>query len=210
MIGIGQLPGAVSMVANTITITRTVLTFGVLAVLGKHRRLDVALIATIALIIALDAVDGSLARKRNEVSPLGCLLDTLADRIIENTFWIYFTATGQLPVWMPIAVMTRGFLTDALQRLQGYPTAGWREALTRSRLSRAVSGITKLLAFSSLAGAKVFTNAHLETASLLLASGAVGVCLLRGVPFFFTRRRPHDETPKTPADPKEGNPTPIA
>ena len=177
------------VVSNTITISRTVLTFGVLAGFGKHPRLDIALIPTIAFIIALDALDGYLARKHNETSKIGERLDTLADRIIENSFWIYFTATGQLPVWMPIAVMTRGFLCDALRGLHGDPTRGWRYALTRTRLSRAVSGITKLLAFSSLAGAKVFRDAGLQTVSLLLASLAVGVCLLRGLPFFLPEKQ---------------------
>ena len=161
------------------------LTFGVLFVFGKHPRVDIAVIPTIAFIIALDAVDGSIARHRNETSRLGEMLDTLADRVIENSFWIYFTVLGLLPVWMPVLVLACGFLSDALQGLHGYPSSGWRHALTRARLSRAVSGITKLLAFSSLAGAKVFRDAELETASLWLARLAVCVCLLRGVPFLF-------------------------
>ena len=178
------------VVSNTITISRTVLTFGVLAGFGKHPRLDLALIPTIAFIIVLDAVDGYLARQRNETSRRGEMLDTLADRIIENSFWIYFTATGQLPVWMPIAVMTRGFLTDASQRLHGDPTQGWRYALTRSRLSRAVSGVSKGLAFVSLGSAMVFENATpLEPMSFVLAVFAVGVCLLRGLPFVFLDKR---------------------
>ena len=174
------------MLANTITIARTVLTFAVIALFGHQRALSIALISTIAVIFALDAVDGYIARKRNETSKLGEVLDTLADRIIENTFWIYFTATGQLPVWMPIVVMARGFITDALQRTHGYPTNGWTHALTRSRISRAISGITKMLAFTSLASTLVFNNPHLEAASLRLATLAVGFCLLRGLPFLFS------------------------
>ena len=178
------------MIANIVSVSRVVLTFGVLFVFGKHPRVDIAVIPTIAFIIVLDAVDGSIARQRNEVSPLGEVLDTLADRVIENSFWIYFTVQGLIPVWMPVLVMARGFLSDALQGLHGYPTTGWRYALTRSRLSRAVSGITKLLAFSSLAGAKVFRDAELETCSFLLASLAVCVCLLRGVPFVLREKHP--------------------
>lgn len=174
------------MLANTITIARTVLTFAVIALFGHQRALSIALIFTIALIFALDAVDGYIARKRNDTSKLGEVLDTLADRIIENTFWIYFTATGLIPLWMPITVMTRGFITDALQRTHGYPTNGWTHALTRSRISRAISGITKMLAFTSLASAPVFNNPHLEAASLRLATLAVGFCLLRGLPFLFS------------------------
>ena len=153
--------------------------------LGRHRILDGVLCVVIVGIFALDALDGYLARKRNATSKIGELLDTLADRMIENTFWIYFCATGQLPVWMPIAVMARGFLTDALQRMHGYPRKGWTHVLTRSRVSRAISGISKMLAFVSLAGAMVFKGVGvLEQISVVLATVAVGVCLLRGLPFF--------------------------
>ena len=176
------------MLANSVTLFRVVLTFSVIAVFGVHPTVDLAVIPMIALIIVLDAVDGSIARKRNETSETGAVLDTLADRLIENTFFLYFTVQGLIPIWMPIAVMARGFLSDALQRRHGYPTTGWRYAVTRSRLSRAVSGITKLLAFSSLAGAKVFRHAAFENVSLLLASLAVCVCLLRGLPFFLPEK----------------------
>ena len=72
------------MLANTITIARTVLTFAVIAFFGHQRALSIALIFIIAVIFALDAVDGYIARKRNETSKLGEVLDTLADRIEEG------------------------------------------------------------------------------------------------------------------------------
>ena len=192
------------MTANHITIIRVLLTLGSLLIFGYHYILGLVVLVIVPVIFALDAIDGYLARKRNEVSLLGECLDTLADRMIENSFWIYFCAIGQLPVWMPIAVMARGFLTDALQRMHGYPTDGWTHALTRSRLSRVVSGVSKMLAFTSLAGTTVFTSANLETASLVLASIAVGVCLLRGLPFFFTRVRSQEGKEKTTTHSKKG------
>ena len=126
------------MLANLITLTRFLLTLCVIALFGHHRTLDLALIFTIAIIFTLDAVDGIVARRRNETSETGAFLDTIADRIIENTFWIYFTAKGQIPVWMPIVVMARGVITDTLQQTHGYPEKGWTYALTRSRMSRAL------------------------------------------------------------------------
>ena len=173
------------MLANAITVSRLLLTFVVILLFGHHPSLDLALIGMIAFVIVLDGVDGWVARKCNEVSETGALLDTLADRMIENTFFIYFSVRGLIPIWMPIVVMCRGVGTDALQQLWGYPTGGWRFALTRSRWSRFVSGMSKLLAFVSLASAMVFENTTLETVSFSLATFAVGVCLLRGAPFLF-------------------------
>jgi CDP-diacylglycerol--glycerol-3-phosphate 3-phosphatidyltransferase len=177
------------MVANTITLCRLLLTFLVVTLFGRHRMLDIGLIAAIALIFVLDAVDGYVARKRNETSEIGEVVDTIADRIIENIFWIYWTATGAIPVWMPIAVMTRGFLTNGLQRFLGYPKSGWTRLLTRSRISRVLSGLTKTLAFTSLAAASSFEHPVLEQGSTILATIAVVYCLVRGLPFFFLIRK---------------------
>lgn len=170
------------MIANIITLIRLPLTFSVIALFGRYAFLDVMLLVTIAVIFSLDAVDGLVARKRNETSEMGALLDTLADRIIENTFWIYFTTIGLLPLWMPIAVMTRGFLTDTLQQLHSTPTHGWEYTLTRSRISRGLYGSLKMIAFMSLASVMVFKTPFLEKMSLLLALAAIVFCLLRAVP----------------------------
>ncbi|MYC76692.1 CDP-alcohol phosphatidyltransferase family protein [Candidatus Poribacteria bacterium] len=174
------------MLANIITFSRLLLTFVVVAVLGnRHPTLDITLIGIIVIIFALDAVDGIVARKRNETSETGALLDTIADRIVENTFWIYFSANGLILVWMPIAVMTRGILTDTLQRTHGYPKNGWTYTLTHSRISRGLYGGLKMFTFISLASATVFQSPFLEQGSLILATLTVSVCLLRGIPFFF-------------------------
>ena len=178
------------MLANTITIARTVLTFAVIVLFGHQRALSIALIFTIALIFILDTVDGIIARKRNEASETGASLDTLSDRIIENTFWIYFTAIEMIPLWMPIAVMARGVITDTMQRIYGYPENGWTHTLTRSRISRGLYGAVKMLAFISLATSSVFNHDTLETVSLTLATLAVVFCLLRGLAFFFHRNTP--------------------
>lgn len=184
------------MTANQITVIRVLLTFGVLFVLGGlgpavNRGIGATVCVVIVGIFVLDAVDGYLARSRNEVSQIGERLDTLADRVIENAFWIYFCARGLLPVWVPIAVMTRGFITDSLRGMRGYPRNAWSHALTRGRFGRAVSGVSKCLAFGSLAGSLVFKGVGvLTSASHLLAFVAVGVCLLRGLPILFPQKNP--------------------
>ena len=195
------------MLANVMSVSRVVLTFFVIGLFGHHRLLDVVLIFVIAFIIVLDGVDGWVARWRNETSETGAVLDTLADRMIENTFFIYFSVRGLIPVWMPVLVMCRGFATDALQRMWGYPQEGWRFALTRSRWSRFVSGLTKVLAFVSLGSALVFHSGSeaphtltvsgdlrwLSDVSCVLAGVAVVFCWVRGVAFVFREKVPLEE-----------------
>ena len=168
------------MIANTITVFRLLLTFVIVALLGVvNRNLDYALIASILLVFALDTLDGYIARKLNETSKLGEVLDVLADRIIENIFWIYFAAVGSIPVWVPIVIMARGVITDSnLHQFLGYLKRGWTHALMRSRISRTFSGTIKMLAFASLAGARLANSPAVKQMSIIFASIAVGYCLL--------------------------------
>jgi len=114
----------------------------------------------------------------------------VGNRIIENTFWIYFTAAGLITLWMPIDVMARSFITDRLQQFFGYPKRGWTHALTRSRISRVLDGTRNMCTFMCLASVNVCKNPRFKQASLILATIAIVFCLLRGLPFFFITRCP--------------------
>ena len=174
------------MIANAITLLRLLLTLVVVTLFNVNRYVDIGLIVTIAGIFVLDAVDGIIARKCNQTTKLGAILDTVADRIIENTFWIYFTVTGLTPLWMPITVLARGFFTDSLHQCIQLPTSGWTHILTRSRTSRALYGIAKMSTFLYLAGINVFKpeNPTIELTSIMLATVTIGFCLIRGIPLF--------------------------
>ena len=64
-------------------------------------------------IIATDALDGYLARSRNEVSTLGALLDPLADKMLVLSSLVLLTRPGfgeldpQLPVWFSVTLISR-------------------------------------------------------------------------------------------------------
>jgi len=184
------------MIANTVTLSRLLLTFGVVALLGRYPNLDIVLIATIAFIFALDALDGYIARKHNETSKFGETLDTLVDRIIENTFWIYFVARGHIPLWMPITVMARGFIIDELQRYNGSPMYGWAYVLTKSRTSRGLYGTMKMITFLYLASVGTFTTVSTERSGglnseqigILLATITITFCFLRALPSIYGAR----------------------
>ena len=186
------------MTANIITLVRVFLTFLIIACFGKNITIDTAAIVTIALIFILDAVDGYVARRTHTTSLIGAVFDITADRIIENVFWIYFAVNGIIHFWMPIAVLTRGFITDAIRSFalkEGNTpfemmTRRWARALTSSRTSRLLSGASKMCAFCAMAvlhmlqSYELFPH-HLETIQTgthILAITAVAICLLRGVP----------------------------
>ena len=72
------------MVANFITLARLVLVFVVVALFGRIFYLDLLMIGATALILALDAVDGYVARKRKETSDFGALFDIAGDRFLHR------------------------------------------------------------------------------------------------------------------------------
>ena len=169
------------MTANAITLIRMLFTFAVVALLGEHRNVNIACLATLVGIFALDALDGYVARKFGNVSAIGARLDIVADRIIENTFWIYFACEKLIPLWMPLIIMTRGFLTDGLKRDSHSPRSPWAAALTQSRVSRAIYGAAKMFTFLYLAAVKAAFPLKVET-GLFLATLTVAMCLMRGIP----------------------------
>lgn len=187
------------MIANTLTFSRLLLTFVVIALFGGHAARNIVLLAILVLIFVMDAVDGVVARKRKETSAIGAALDTIADRIIENTFWIYFATVGHIPLWMPVTVMTRGILTDGLQQTFGVSKSRWAHAITRSRTSRALYGTLKMLTFLCLGSGTIFKHPTFEQGSLTLATVTIAFCLIRGLPVFVHAAHLQKKTtPKSP------------
>jgi cardiolipin synthase len=57
-----------------------------------------------------DAVDGFLARQFNMGSALGAYLDPLADKALLVSIYVTFAVLNEIPVWLPILVVSRDFL----------------------------------------------------------------------------------------------------
>lgn len=68
---------------------------------------EVAAAALLAVLGATDWFDGKVARRYNQVSELGKLLDPAADRILLITAVIAITAVGAVPLWFALPIMIR-------------------------------------------------------------------------------------------------------
>ncbi len=150
--------------ANLITVGRVLALFVVIYVMygGSARTIGICALL-LAVIIALDALDGWVARKRQETGQFGAIFDIVGDRIVENALWIVFADMGLIPVWVPLLSMSRGFLVDGLRSASysdGLTPFGEKnmmrspltQFLTAGRFMRALYGYAKAVGFVFLGG----------------------------------------------------------
>lgn len=61
-----------------------------------------------------DFVDGIIARRFNQVTSLGQVLDPTADRVVVTTSAITILVYGAMPVWVGVLVLAREVLVSAM------------------------------------------------------------------------------------------------
>lgn len=91
--------------ANALTALRFVLApvFLVLYVQGERLRA----LAAFAAAAATDVLDGLVARALRQHTRLGAFLDPIADKFLFACALIALAATGRLPAWLPVLVVSR-------------------------------------------------------------------------------------------------------
>lgn len=103
---------------NSITFSRLVLTVAFVIVVSwksaTHYGIGLALFSIAAI---SDFLDGWLARRMGLVTPLGKLMDPLADKILVCSAFVFFTAMGMCPVWITALILGREFLVTGLRQI---------------------------------------------------------------------------------------------
>ncbi|HYF38462.1 MAG TPA: CDP-alcohol phosphatidyltransferase family protein [Gemmatimonadales bacterium] len=171
------------MLANWITLSRFPLLL--LIVLILYYGSPTAQLAGVVLLFAglmLDTVDGMVARKTGQTSLFGSVLDIAADRTYELVLWVCFADLGMIPLLIPIIIIARTTLTDALRSIGvGQGTAPFEQH--RTSLGRFLVGSTWMR--TGYAVSKVVTFCGLALVLALdaypedPADSATGVSLLR-------------------------------
>ena len=64
-----------------------------------------------------DLFDGWVARKRNEVTDLGKLLDPFGDSVSRLTYFLAFLIAGYMPLWIFVLVLYRDLLVSFIRLL---------------------------------------------------------------------------------------------
>ena len=102
---------------NWLTLSRLLLTIPFLACL-EVRGLEFWALGIFVFASATDWLDGYLARKLNQVSELGKLLDPLVDKVLVTGAIVALASKGVVPAWSVTAILFREFLVTGLRAVE--------------------------------------------------------------------------------------------
>jgi CDP-diacylglycerol---glycerol-3-phosphate 3-phosphatidyltransferase len=70
-----------------------------------------------ALAVATDYLDGYFARRRNQVTKLGILLDPIADKLLTTAAFLALVDLDAAPAWMVMVILGREFAVTGLRNI---------------------------------------------------------------------------------------------
>ena len=79
------------------------------------------LIAGVLFVIAslTDLFDGKIARKNNQVTDFGKMLDAIADKVLVNSVLIILSAQGFISAIIPVVIIFRDTIVDSIKMMAG-------------------------------------------------------------------------------------------
>ena len=186
--------------ANIVSVTRIFVAYVAIACLYVQTTWAyiIALVLTI-IAFAMDGLDGYLARKLNQSSEWGSVLDILGDRIVEVSYWIVFAVMGWLNIIFPLICVARAFTTDGIRSValsKGMTAFGdktmqstsWGKFICASRFMRISYAVAKVLAFLLLItvntpGMELWNGTPIiHTITMVFAWAAIIFCVVRAIP----------------------------
>jgi len=198
------------MTPNRVTAARVAAAFAAVALFNfgaDALSADLAAVLLTVAAIALDGLDGYLARSRGLATPLGAQIDILGDRVVENLFFTFFAVSGLISLWVPVLFFARGTVTDFFRGLaarsgrNGFERNSmldtwWGRTLVASRASRGAYAVLKCVCFCCLG--ILLPLRHLPLAQFnvwLLSAGqaltgiTAAFCVVRAIPVIWEGRR---------------------
>lgn len=129
-------------ISNSLSLLRMLLAIPIAWSIYADQKLILFLLVLLAVIT--DFLDGFLARKLNQISELGKILDPVADKSIVIIGTLAIIAKGLIPVWLSIAIISR----DLLILIGGiWFKRKYRKTLTANMLGKITVNIVGLSLF---------------------------------------------------------------
>ena len=186
--------------ANIVSVSRIFVAFAAIGLLFIQTT-NAYIWAVVLTIIAfsMDGVDGYIARKYNQSSEWGSVLDIMGDRIVEVSYWIVFAVMGWINIIFPLICVARAFTTDGIRSValsKGMTAFGdktmqstaWGKFICASRFMRISYAVAKVMAFILLIvvntpGMELWCGTPiLHMITMTLAWIAIIFCVVRAIP----------------------------
>ena len=185
--------------ANIVSVSRVFVAFIAIGLLFFQTTLMyIWAVALTIIAFAMDGVDGYIARKYNQASEWGSVLDILGDRIVEASYWIVFAVLGWLSIIFPLVCVTRAFVTDGIRSValskgmtafgeKSMQSTSWGRFICSSKFMRISYAVAKVVAFVLLIAAYIpGLNAGISDIIRLIAIVcawlAIIFCVVRAIP----------------------------
>jgi cardiolipin synthase len=179
------MQGRIWTVPNQITFLRLgFLPFFLILIAYDHYRWALAVLVVAGL---SDGIDGLLARKLNQRSSLGAVLDPIADKLLLSSSFVILAFKKKIAWWLTIMVLSRDvlLLTVAIVIIL---ISGYR-AFPPSILGKCTTAFQIILVFMVVLAAG-FPNEQLTTLNRLLIYTVTALTVVSGFHYsFLTTRR---------------------
>ena len=97
-----------------------------------------------------DFLDGYLARKNNQVTDFGKVLDSIADKMLVNGILIILAVESQISVIVPVVIVVRDIAVDSIKMIAGQKNGAVAASWTgKIKTACMLTGLT-LLFFGNL------------------------------------------------------------
>lgn len=186
--------------ANIVSVSRIFVAYAAIALLYEKTTWSYILAFILTIIaFSMDGLDGYLARKLNQSSEWGSVLDILGDRIVEVSYWTVFAVMGWLNILFPLVCVARAFTTDGIRSValskgmtafgeKSMQSTSWGKFICASRFMRISYAVAKVLAFLLLIAVNTpgmeFWNGTpvLHIITMIFAWAAIIFCVVRAIP----------------------------
>lgn len=186
--------------ANIVSVSRIFVAYAAIALLYEKTTWSYILAFILTIIaFSMDGLDGYLARKLNQSSEWGSVLDILGDRIVEVSYWTVFAVMGWINILFPLVCVARAFTTDGIRSValskgmtafgeKSMQSTSWGKFICASRFMRISYAVAKVLAFLLLIAVntpgmefwKGTPTLHIIT--MVFAWAAIIFCVVRAIP----------------------------
>ena len=191
---------------NALTVLRIFLVPVLVVVLLTRARTEEGLLlgsAIFGIAVLTDYLDGYFARRRNQVTRLGILLDPIADKLLTAAAFLSLVEMDAVPAWMVMIVLGREIAVTGLRNV----AAGWGHLIPASGLGKAKM-VSQVVAIFLLLLGRHPTLTFLHGPAMVAVWVMVLLAIVSGLDYFVSFwREVYRNTPRP--EPRPEPPPPL-